>query len=193
MTFKDWVQDNFVKELEIIMMPATKKILLWGFVACGLITAMCIYIDSDKIHQSNFFFWLPVKAYSLWIFLLIITFIAENHFKKQFNVYSFVSLKICESIVIFFNKVKEKRGQEKTEFNDKMDKYEEYFNKQLVWLKHFRNRYKDYIIEDFPPKKEPQCPDLPLSEEEIKDAKIELNKIKKEIAQEKKAKKEMRL
>jgi hypothetical protein len=189
LTFKDWVQDNFVKELEIIIMPATKKILIWGFVACGLITAMCIYIDSDKMHQSNFFFWLPVKAYSLWIFSLVITFIVENHLKKQLNVYSFVVLKICENMLIFFNKVKEKQDPEKKDFNDKMDKYEEYFNKQFVWLKYLRNKYKDYIIDDFPTQKAPQCPELPLREEEIKNAKIELNKIEKEIAEEKKAQK----
>ena len=50
MTLKEWFQDNFIKELEKIMMPKTKKILIWGFIICGLITVACVYIYSNKAH-----------------------------------------------------------------------------------------------------------------------------------------------
>jgi len=183
MTFKDWVQDNFIKELEIIMMPITKKILIWGFILCGIVTTTCIYINSNKMHQSDFVFWLPIWAFLYWLFFLIIVFICERHIKNKFNTYIFVCIKLYELVKLFSDKVKNNHPEE-IEVIKAIDKFEKYAYSIYVWTSSLREHYKEYIIEDFPPKKLIDHPESPYSKKELaefeRQSKLELKKYKKE-------------
>jgi len=193
MTLKEWFQDNFIRELEKIMMPVTKKILVWGFIICGLITAACIYVYSNKAHQSEFVFWLPVKIYGLWISLSIGVFIGEYYFKSKFNSYTFYGIKLFE----LFKKLIEianKNSSNNLELINKIKKYEEWADKANAWILSSRDYYKEYLIDDFPPKKLPDFPKSILSKKEIDDfekqSKLEFKKYKKEQAEIRKAEKQ---
>jgi hypothetical protein len=67
---------------------------------------------------------------------------------------------------------------------NKLNEFEEYSKKVISWINSTRGHFKEYIIEDFPPKKLPDPPESPYSKKELaefeKQSKLEFKKYKKE-------------
>ena len=164
-------------------MPITKKILIWGFIICGLFTAACVYIYSNKAHQSEFVFWLPIKIYGCWLFFTTGIFIGEYYFKLKFNAYTYYGIKLLE----LFRKLIEianKNHSNDLELIKEIKKYEDWADKTSSWLNSSRDYYKEYVIDEFPIKKLANPPKSFLSKKEIKEleiqSKLEFKKHKKE-------------